>query len=368
MMSFTSIVKTSSYVETNPNATGGTITNTFSQNTEVDATTTDILPSYNLAMWVVPDKVVLRYSHAKTVARPPVTQLLPAGNCTYDQRLADVNAAQRCSGTIGNPALQARTNVNQNLSVEYYPNKDTMFTFATLRQDGRIGAAIAQGSKLPLFAGNDLIDPGTGIKLSELPFDYSTWMNSATTTRSGIEAGTKTAFTFLPWYLRYTGFDANYTKLRSVASAVNVVDLLTGDPLPPARESKYQYNAALWYDDGQFSARVALQVVASSFTCIAGCGQLGMRNYPSGAGGQMSTLPYSPGSPNFKDATRFIDGKIGYKWKPGVEFFIEGRNLGNATTTNSQGPYAPFADGTPNLLDYAYSGRRIMVGVNLRTM
>jgi hypothetical protein len=93
-----------------------------------------------------------------------------------------------------------------------------------------------------------------------------------------------------------------------------------------------------------------------------------MRNYPSGAGGQMSTLPYSPGSPNFKDATRFIDGKIGYKWKPGVEFFIEGRNLGNATTTNSQGPYAPFADGTPNLLDYAYSGRRIMVGVNLRTM
>jgi hypothetical protein len=38
------------------------------------------------------------------------------------------------------------------------------------------------------------------------------------------------------------------------------------------------------------------------------------------------------------------------------------------TTTNSQGPYTPFADGTPNLLDYAYAGRRIMVGMNFRNL
>ena len=44
------------------------------------------------------------------------------------------------------------------------------------------------------------------------------------------------------------------------------------------------------------------------------------------------------------------------------------RNLGNATTTNSQGSSTPFADGTPNLLDYAYAGRRIMVGLNFRTL
>jgi hypothetical protein len=46
--------------------------------------------------------------------------------------------------------------------------------------------------------------------------------------------------------------------------------------------------------------------------------------------------------------------------------FAEGRNLGNATTSNSQGKYGTFSDGTRSLLDYGYSGRRIMVGVNIR--
>jgi hypothetical protein len=259
--------------------------------------------------------------------------------------------------------------VNQNLSLEYYPNKDTMFSVAAFKQEGKIGPALPQGvSNGTLFSGSDLVDPGTGTALSSIPFNYSTYMNAAATTRKGLEFGTKTAFTFLPWMLRYTGFDGNYTKLRSATSSLNVVDLLTGTPLPPARESKYSYNAALWYDDGRFSARIAVQAVASFFNCVAGCGQLGMNNYPSAAGGITNRLPYNPGSPNFRDGTRFIDGKISYKIRPNIDVFIEGRNLGNATTSNSQGPFTPFADGTPNLLDYAYSGRRIMVGLNFRNM
>lgn len=371
LMSFTSIMTTPSYDSQNPNAAAGIVTNTITQNTKVDATSSDKLPSFNAAMWLLPDQLVLRYNIAKTVARPPVSQLLPAGTCTYDERLvlADPNAVQRCTGTIGNPALQARRNTNQNLSFEYYPNKDTMVSVAAFKQEGKIGPAIAQGlSNVPLFAGNDLTIPLTDVKLADLAFDYSTWLNGAASTRKGVEFGGKTAFTFLPWQLRYTGLDLNYTKLRSVVTAVGIVDLLTGVALPPQRESKYTYNLALWYDDGKLSARVAVQAVASSFTCVAGCGQLGMNNYPSAAGGVTNRLPYSPGSPNFKDATRFIDGKIGYRWRPNIEFFAEGRNLGNATTSNSQGTFSPFADGTPNLLDYAYAGRRIMVGVNFRTM
>ncbi|MEO7576435.1 MAG: TonB-dependent receptor, partial [Massilia sp.] len=137
-------------------------------------------------------------------------------------------------------------------------------------------------------------------------------------------------------------------------------------PLPPAREAKYSYNMAMWYDDGRFSARFAVQAVSSFFSCIAGCGQLGMNNYPSAGGGANIKLPYNPGSPNFRDATRFIDGRLGCKLGPHVELFVEGRNLGNATTSNSQGPYTPFADGTPNMLDLNYAGRRLMVGMNYR--
>jgi TonB-dependent receptor len=370
MMSFTSITKTASFDPNVPDAVGGTETNTVQQSTVTDAKTSDVLPSLNLAAWVMPDKLVLRYSAAKTVARPPVSRLLASGSCTYNQVLADQGEdAQKCSGTVGNPALQAQKNINQNLSLEYYPNKDTMFTIAGFRQQGKVGPAIAQGvSKSPLFANTNLIDPVSGASLGDLLFNYSTWINGSTTGRKGLEFSTKTAFTFLPWFFRYTGFDGNYTKMHSATTTANIVDLLTGVPLPPQNESKYTYNAALWYDDGRLSARIAVQAVGSHFNCIAACGgSTSMLNYPNVGGGRIG-MPYNPGSPNFTDATRFIDGKISYKITPAVEVFVEGRNLGNATTSHSQGGFTPFADGTANLLDYAYAGRRIMVGVNFRTL
>ena len=364
-MSFTTVTPTASYDPSKPNAAGGTVSNTFSQNTSISQTTHDFLPIYNLAMWVVPDQVVIRYNHAKTVARPPVTQLLPAGECIYDQTLTEED--QRCTGTLGNPALLAQRNVNQNLSLEYYPNKDTMFTVSAFQQKGIVGPAIKQGaSQVPFFAGSSQVDPVTGTPLSSLLFDYSTYMNGAATTRKGIEFSTKTAFTFLPWFLRYTGFDANYSKLRSATSSQNIVELLSGDPLPPQRESKFSYNWALWYDDGRLSARVAIQSVASYFNFIAANGATTVNNWPNAGGGRTTVIPYNPGLPDYKDSTRYVDAKIGYKITPNIEIFAEGRNLGNATSSNSQGSYGGFADGTRSLLDYAYSGRRIMVGANFR--
>ena len=363
-MTFNAITPTASYDPQNPNA-GGTVTTSFTQNTSVKQTTHDFLPIYNLAMWVVPDQVVVRYNHAKTVARPPVSQLLPSGTCTYDQTLVDED--QRCTGTVGNPALLAQRNVNQNLSLEYYPNKDTMFTVAAFQQKGIVGPAITQGvSQVPFFAGSSQVDPVTNTPLSSILFDYTTYLNGAATTRKGLEFSTKTAFTFLPWFFRYTGFDGNYSKLRSATSSQNVVELLSGDPLPPTRESKFSYNWAFWYDDGRLSARVAVQAVASYFSCIAQCGQSGANNWPNVAGGRTTVIPYNPGFPNYKDSTRYIDAKIAYKITPELEVFAEGRNLGNNTSTNSQGSYGTFEDGTRSLLDYAYSGRRIMVGANFR--
>jgi TonB-dependent receptor len=372
VMGFTSITKTGSYDPVNPNAVGGTNSATYLKVTTLDASTTDYLPIYNVALWVIPDQAVVRYNHAKAVARPPVTALLPSGTCTYDERKLGLGGegedpAQTCSGTVGNPALQAQTNINQNLSLEWYPNRDTMFSVGAFKQVGKIGASTTVGkSDVKVFDGSDLVDPQTGKKLADLGFDYSTYENGAATTRKGIEFASKTAFTFLPWKLRYTGLDVNYTKLRSAVSSVNIVDLITGTPLPPARESKYSYNASLWYDDGALSARVALQAVASFFNCIAACGANTVNNYPNPAGGRTNVLPYNPGSPNFRDATRYIDAKVAYRFKSGVEIFAEGRNLGLTTVSNSQGGYAAFADGTPSLLDYAYGGRRIMIGMTIR--
>nr|WP_308604304.1 TonB-dependent receptor [Massilia sp. CFBP 13647] len=370
-MQFTSIHKTAAYNPITRDDAAGIVTTRVQQYTETKATTSDVLPSLNLATWLVPDKLVVRYSAAKTVARPPVSRLLASGACVYDERLEDENDedATRCTSVVGNPALQAQRNLNQNLSVEWYPNRDTSISIAGFRQQGKIGGATTQAvPRSALFAGTNLTDPATGASLADLLFDYSTWINGAVTGRKGVEYSTRTAFTFLPWRLRYTGFDANYSKMHSATTTKNIVDLLTGTPLPPQNEPKYTYNAAVWYDDGKLSARVALQAVAMTFDCIANCGQTSsMNNYPNVGGGRIG-VPYNPGSPVFKDATRYIDAKIAYKFNPNVEVFVEGRNLGNATTTLSQGPYTPFADGTPVLLNMGYSGRRMMVGVNFRTM
>ncbi|GGX76528.1 TonB-dependent receptor [Pseudoduganella dura] len=369
-MTFTSIVPTANYDPLRPNAAGGTVTASVTKATTMQASATDYLPIWNLALWVVPDQWVVRWHQSKSVARPGVSSLLPSGTCTFDARnlLTNDDADMRCSGTIGNPALRPQSNRNQNLSVEWYPNIDSTFSVTAFRQKGKIGPAFTTGvSGVKVFQGSNLVDPQTGAPLDDVDFSYNTYENGAATTRKGFEVSSKTAFTFLPWRLRYLGVDLNYTKLRSATSAVNVVDLLTGDPLPPARESKYSYNWSLWYDDGKLSARVAVQAVAEYFTCIASCGGTAVNNYPSAGGGsRINVQPYNPGSPNFRDANRFIDAKIAYRINDSIEVFAEGRNLGKEGTSNSQGKYAAFADGTPNLNDYAYPGRRLMVGINLR--
>lgn len=363
VMTFNSISKTAAYDPANPSAAAGISTTTISTNTMVDGTSHDFLPIYNLAAWVVPDQVVLRYNRARTVARPPVGYLVPQGICTYDQRFAD-DVDQRCSSTVGNPDLMAQKNLNQNWSAEYYPNKDTSISLAYFKQQGIIGPALAQsayGSTL----GISLVDPVTGVALGNIPFDYSVWTNAVPTTRKGWEFGARTAFTFLPSVLRFTGFDANYTKLASVTSTQNIVDLLSGTALPPLRESKFQYNWAIWYDDGRLQARIAVQGVDAYFNNIAGSTGNTLNNYPN-ASGNTRAPAYNPGSPNFKDATRYVDAKISYKINPNFEVFVEGRNLGNAIDSRSQGSYVPFSDGTPSILDYSYSGRRIMAGINFR--
>ena len=361
-MQFESITRTAAFDPANPNAAGGVNDVTVATNTAVDATTHDFLPIYNLAAWLVPDKFVVRYNRARTVARPPVTRLLPSGLCRYDERL-DVEGTQNCTKTVGNPALQAQKNLNQNWSAEYYPSKDTMFSLSYFNQRGIVGPSIVQTVNGTL--GLALVDPTTGKSLAELPFSFPTYENGVPTTRKGWEFNTKTAFTFLPWRLRYLGFDGNYTKLASVTSTQNIVDLLTGTPLPPLRESKFQYNWAIWYDDGRLSARIAVQGVASYFNNIAGSSSNYLNNYPNASG---NTRPpaYNPGSPNFKDATRYVDAKVSYKVTPNVEVFVEGRNLGNTAISDSQGSYVPFSSGAPSVLDYSYAGRRIMAGANFR--
>ncbi len=361
-MTFNSIVLKD---QINKVISAGTTTYTIAKQVSLQKTNTDLMPAYNYALWVVPSKVVVRYSFAKTVARPPVNRLLPAGTCTYSELKDDlviddgVVQDQTC-GTIGNPGLKPQTNSNQNLSIEWYPNKDFMFSLATFKHSSKIGGPrIVSKNGANLFEGEDLTDPQTGRKLSDYSFTYNTYENGPGTSRTGWEFASKSAFTFLPWVLKYTGLDFNYSKLRS-SDSITEFDLVTGESLRPRGEAAYSFNTSLWYDDGRVNARLAYQFRDTTFTALSGS------NNPPNASGAAVRIPYNPSGVVFNAPTAYIDAKISYKFKSGVEIFAEGRNLGLATRLSSSGKYDHFADGTPNVFDYSYSGRRILVGLNYR--
>ena len=375
-MSFTIVRKTPSYDPLAPGAAGGTTSVTYRQNTSIQDDSTDVLPIYNLALWVVPNKLVVRYNHAKTVARPGMSRLLPSTGCTYDERTVDLpddvdgsEADQRCAGTMGNPAIKPYTNTNKNVAIEWYVNKDTMLSVAGFKQVGLIGAPnkVVPRTGVKVFAGSDLVDSVTGTRLADMDFAFNQYDNLDPSTRRGVEFASKTAFTFLPSVLRYTGLDANYTRVRS-AVPTPAVDLITGDPLPPVGEPKYSYNASLWYDDGAFSARIALQVVAPRYQCFSPCSTSsnGVNNFPAD-GATSIRAPYNPGLPLFSDATRYIDAKMAYKFKNNMEVFIEGRNITNQRSSNSTGGYQDYSGNIPYLYNDSFTGRRLMVGLNIRS-
>ncbi|MFP1130615.1 TonB-dependent receptor [Asticcacaulis sp. W401b] len=368
-MTFRSRRKTAAFDPLNPYLAAGVSDTIFRQNANLSRKTRDYLPSYNFALWVVPDQVVLRYYTAKTVARPPISRLLPAGECIFDERseeylAADGSTLNDCTGRVGNPELKPYTAKDSNISVEWYPNKDTMMSLAYHKLDVRIGAPEATTvSGVKVFAGSDQVDPVTGQPVSELEFDVPTWRNGDPYQRTGWEFSMKTAFTFLPWYLRYTGADFNASKLEAASNIIR--DPNSGDAMPPQGQSDF-YNLSVWYDDGKTNARVSYQYRTERFDCITSCGSNARNNYPGPFGIAARPVPYSPGTPRYIDESGYLDAKITHKLRPNVDLYLEARNLTRESQAISGGNYAGFADGVENLYKLSYGGRRFLFGVTYR--
>lgn len=353
-----------------PNPSNPTVTETrvFRQNVSLGASTTDWLPTVNLNLWGFNESVVLRLYGGKTVARPNIGRLIPSGECTIDERIVldgDGDDIFGCPGRVGNPGLKPFTAWNYNASLEWYPNKDTLLSVTYGKLDVKIGNPIQVTRQFRPFEGSDVVDPVTGNPLGELTFDVPTWDNGPGYKRSIWEFQAKTAFTFLPWFLKYTGADVNYSRLASAATT-GQQDPLTGDIMPPSGESKDYWNASLWYDDGKLNIRVAYQKRSERFDCITPCGGNNISfNYP---GEQWTNvrLPYNPGVPRYIDGTTFIDAKISYNVNRNFQVYLEGRNMTRESQIISTGGYEDFAEGAPKVMRMQYGGRRIMAGARIQ--
>jgi TonB-dependent receptor len=364
-LSHTSVTPTYNPI-TNPNAV---ITQAVAMNTSLENETKDWLPAVNLNLWLMPDELVLRFYQGKVMARPPVGNLLPSGTCTVDDRnTAEVNGGSdsphTCTGRVGNPGLQPFKGDNQNYTIEWYPTNDLMFSVAHYRNKIITGAPI--NANIPasnLFEGSDAVDPVTGKPLSNLDFTYPSYINGPSGTQLGMEYTAKVALTFLPWIFKHTGVDLNYSELDFENFATSQ-DLMTGAYNPPEKQRSYFKNFTLWYDDSKFSARVAYQGQSEFFDFISSCSNA-INNFPTSFGqcsGQTIRTPYNPGGTNYREATEFIDLKLGYQFNEHWNAYISGRNVTQEATYRVIQPNNTYSDGAPTLEAFSYGGARWQVG------
>jgi hypothetical protein len=369
--------------------TGGLPTYTFQDTlvsrrvTEIDRTSEDILPSINLTLWPIDDQVAVRYSIAKQRARPSMAQLtgtssascfkvndadrtaleaflathpgaIDDGDATTDDASESSNFissyVNRCTSTIGNPDLKGYAATVQNLSLEWYPNKDSQLSAAVYKIYVKSGRP--EAVTLPLY------------ELEGSNYLVSTYQDGQSgLTQKGFELAGRTAFTFLPWAFKYTGGGFNYTTTTS--NAVNAdVDEFTGLALPPKGQSAYVYNVNLWYDDGRLSARVAYQYRDFYYTQTDRSPSI--NRIPNTVGnGSNTTGYYKTISPIFKSASKSLDARISYKANKTVEIFLEGKNLLNDSVTRyTPDTYRQVGDGTPYVFDTYYAGRTIYFGLS----
>jgi iron complex outermembrane receptor protein len=347
------------------------------QQTPIHRTSNDFLPSFNLVLWPIEDKLLLRYSIAKQRARPKMTELTGAGAATCNKMDAATRAAveklisqypsqfndptvddedsgslirgdatNNCTSKIGNPELKGYAATTQNLSAEWYPNRDSQLSVGLFAIDVKSG--YPDGAKVndyeiqgDIYSVDTYKDGPSGLK------------------QKGFEVAGKTAFTFLPWRLQYTGAGFNYARTKS-NQANTAIDLFTGKALPPAKQSNYTYNLNLWYDDGRLNARVAYQRRDFYYDRTEAAA---INRVPSAAGGTVTNY-YKVVSPIFKIGTKSLDARASYKLTKRIQFFAEGKNLlDDSLSRYTPEEYRNIGGGTPYVYDTTYMGRRYYVGL-----
>ena len=281
----------------------------------------DVLPSLNATLQLINGKLLVRGGAAKVMARPAIDLLAPNVTCTTGSGDPARGGDGTDDCTAGNPELKPYRATKYDLSVEYYPSRDTQLSLATFRTE--IGTYVRKG----------IVNRGVNFYGDGRLFDVTQAINGEGAKTQGLELAGRTALSFLPGWLGNFGVDANYTRMTfSYAKGNELISPLDNSVLPYPGLSKNSYNLGLWYDDGNFNARLAYAY---------------RDKYYSG------TNDVS-GNPNFSDKTGYLDAKIQWKATQNFTVALEAKNL----TDQAELTYA--GDLTrPNEL--AWSGRRYYV-------
>lgn len=204
------------------------------------------LPSLNLVLEPRND-LFIRFAAASTMARPTLLSQTPGGGSINTSSL---------TVTTGNPNLDPVRSDNMDLSIEWYPDRDTLLSFAVFKKE--IKSYIQQvATQVPLSQlGYRAADFGlTGDPV----FTVTTPTNTPGGPLEGFEFSVQKPFTFLPGILKNTGGIFNYTHVDSDITYI-ITPSLTA---PVTRKDKLlglsnkSWNLTLYYEDELFNGRIS---------------------------------------------------------------------------------------------------------------
>lgn len=256
---------------------------------------TDYLPSLNLALAASED-VIIRAAFSKNM-QPLDLANWGGGKTVGRVNNEDCDCLRVVNGTLnGNPGLNPWRSENLSLSAEWYTGDASMMFLATYKIDIE---SFTTG-------GTVMIDEPDADGIRRGPWPFATQVQGEGGDVSGFEVGAKVAFSdFLDnAFLDNVGFDVNYTYADS-SQPTKAAD---GGELPFPGMSTDTYNFVVWYEQEDFSARVAWNSISPRLITVGSVGAVG-------------------GQALYQDTYSQLDISATYNINENVSVYINGSNI-----------------------------------------
>ncbi len=288
----------------------------------------DVLPSLNLVFEPQQD-VLLRFSAADVVSRPPLSSLASATSISV--------AGGNRSVSTGNPFLEPYKARTFDASVEWYRGRGSILSAAVFYKD--ISTYVQNLTIVAPYSSTGLPESllqGTDASPSD-DFSISNVVNTPGGELKGFELNYQQQLSFLPGLLSDLGLIANYTH---VESQIDYVLSTTAGSATVKRDllnlSPNAYNVTLYYERGPLQARASVAYRDKFLTAVPA-------KYNVDVAG--------------KTATTFVDASASYQITPSIALSVEGLNL-----TDERDIY--YTDSTAERLTEGFlSGRQFIVGL-----
>lgn len=299
----------------------------------------DFLPAINLSLEPI-DNVIVRFAASKAMSRPTLASLSPGG------AINTTNGVQTLS--VGNPNLDPVRANTYDLSLEWYPTRDTLFTVSLFKKE--LKSWIQSLVRTVPFSetGFDvsLLD-GTSQNAST-PYTVTQPINTQGGELQGYEVSVNQPFSFLPSFLSHTGAIINFTHVESSINYVisSIAATTTFREYDLIGMSPNSYNLTFYYEGKSLSGRVS---------------------YSHRDGYISVLLPGSSADLWGKEDVASVDAQISYKLNDNITFVLEGTNLTDETQ-DSRITYNTAQGNVANnlLFDVSNSGRQLYFGARMK--